>query len=1566
MTERARAFAARGWRVLALWLGFCCMPRAALALQQSARVLPEGLIVLSWPAGTSRVVDATSAIRLESGEVLLVPAEPGDSVRVRGEHGELPVLGLATGQLELPDVITWDPSLGGELRLPGWTTSHFVAARLPGAGWLTVEVAARAETPLAWLDWDRAVATALRGGAAPGLPEGSAAERSWRGLSALLAALPATERRAAADLLQLFWLEQALRVRPLVGPYFTRDTRYEFSAPREFHAGERFELSAPEIDVLRWQLVAFGDARVVLREGDAVSRELSWNAPQGLAPGVPPIASRPRSIRVVPPAQSGRVSLEVLQGKITLEQSAYVQREEFHELLAEPVRRRLRLLRRAQRAAPAWVRAVAGARATRSGQVASLVELADGAPAGDLRAWLLLEAAQTEPQSRSAVALADRALSAAGTPTLEILALQHRRDVEPPASAGVLPPAPLGSVAKLELKGRAASEEQLWLLALHGRDALAPGMRPAWGGELERWLGLRREDREVWTTVSAFWRSIPLRSVLPSPGALTSAEYVPLEPGVDCPLPGAAPDSMPAVERFDRWLFPAPGTTLLSADVRPQHFVPLLFKPLAPEPVPETSISLDATSVPLHSAAGLSSEVAIGAGVHALQVPADALPLAVRLSEGVMAPCEWLRRVRTWTELSDGASADFELPGAGAMSVVRISLAPAGLPASVPAQELEVSLGRRQLSVWGRGARTGASEIRVEPADALLSLRGRGAAARARVELRRAPDVAEAAPAPSAAAPAQHSAPPPGDFESSLVRLRELGHSLRAARGEAAISELHGQRARLLDALGFKELALRDAAPEPPGEREDTWLPAEARTVVPVSLSSKIGPLSLPQPVAELTRRRERLRVSGCASFNAETEPPRELGADAESLLLGYCAEQNGLPLLAARAYEAIGRAQPNGAALARAAALLADQSLDTGEPSFALRSRLLASRAAALGEDASGLLARLGPAFEWVVPNAYERAAGFATVTLTAPPNPTPGTRVRRALVDAPELALLIEGDSAVQIGVKLQRAEALQLELGCEDPSDLACRPELRRDGERFDCPRDRASPGSCAMPLLPGDHQVELRLPGQRALGWVKATLGGKLVPIRLSSRWIEVESEEPAQITVRGPTIVILESRGTGGAGEKIAWESCGEDEPIRNFELPSGVDPGALRIGETAALGAPLRVELPIETEGPCTMRFGPCVGRALFRLSVARAQGLPKPRVVSWVEPEAPPPPPAPPQFAEALVAREPELPPRGPEGVPALVLGRSRLVASSRSLDEEGPRGLQTPSSSFLEASALLAREIWPARFWGFGQAGMRFRSGPPSVLGRIFLDMPASAGVPGVQFNSEGYWQTVQGFEAFSWRSTGTLSWLFELTRNLNLTPKASYTLDREPLRPGDLSVTDADVYSPYREKHWHYLNLELNASWRPLVDGLGKAQLEARPRPDFSGIDRTGLSGAWLFLPLSGINTLVELDAGTSYRPLGPDRSRSFMRQSAGLGVSWWRWFTNSERIRVFGRVDGTFDAPAGPLGASVYAVELGVEVSASGDRGLSDLSPSSLPFLDFQERGRALPGNSGERP
>jgi hypothetical protein len=1524
-------------------------------------VPPEGAIIIAWAGdpSVSRLVDAVHPIALDDGEVLLIPIAPGDRVRVVAESGPRPVLGLATGQDDLPDVITWDLAASNELRLPAWSSARFVAARASEPALLSVEIESRSESALAWHEWDEQVAAWLRGRAsAPALPVGSAAARVARGLEAVRESLTAGERMAAADLLQLAWLEQGARLRPLVGPYFTREPRLEFAEPRSLLAGERYELSAPDIDVLRWQLQAWGNTRVIVREGGGISRDLSFSA----RPGAPLRASRARSIRVVPPARGGLVSLEVLEGKITFEQRGWIQRADFAEQLRDPLRSRARLLQRAESSSLDWVRAVAAGRAIRSGDARGLLAYVADVPPGDLRAWLLLEAARAERQGTAAVALAERAALEARSALLQVQALQHRRDVLPaPAARGdqvpALPPLPAGFPPQ-----GTPSEEALWLLALHGNETVAPSSRPSWGAQLERWAALRAEDREVWTSVAGFWRSIPLRSVLPGPGASTSAEYVPLEPGVDCPAPGAPEGSVPA-EKFDRWLFPAPGDIALTAQLPPHHFAPLLFKPLSLEPIAEGSVRLDELSVPVHAAAGLSSAVAVGAGSHVLHVPVGTPPLAVRLSEGLQAPCEQLRRVRTWTELSAGARADFELPGKGALSVARISVAPAALSpvgagvmtangaAATPSegqQELEVRIGGRRLSVWARAARSGASEIRIDPEDGWLALEGRGAAGRARVELRRA---ADAPPPPVASAPPPSAAP--ADLESALELLRQLGRSLRAARGDDAVADLRVRRARLLDALGFKELALRDAEPAPAAEREWSWLPGEERSVLPLNLNAKIGPLALPEAVASLVERRQRLRLGGCGSFAAETEPPRGLGADAESLLLGYCAEQNGLLPFAARAYEALGRAQPNGAALARAASLIADQALDTAAPALAMRARILAANAAALGEDTSGLLARLAPALEWVVPKAYERAAGFSTVTLKAPPIPTLGARVRRALVDAPLDGSLMEGDRAIQIGVRIQEQQQLELELGCEDPADLGCTPELRRDGERFDCAPRPGDRSTCVVPLPPGPHQVDLRLPSERALGWVKATVAGRVLPLRLSSRWIDVESEEPAQLTVRGPTVVVLEARGTGQANQSIVFESCG-DAPIRSFPLPGGVDSGALRLSESSTLGLPLRVELPVESEGPCTLRLGPTLGRALFRLSVARAQGLPRARSSSIALSEPPPPPATPPPLAEALVAREPDVLPLEQEPLPLTLFGRSRGVASTRSLDEEGSR--QIPSLSYIELSASAARELIPARFWSTLQAGTRFRAGPPSWLSRLSFDLPPTGSAPGMHVEGAAYGQTQASEHSISWRTTGTLSAVAPLGPYLSVMPRASYTLDYEPGRPEDLSVTDSDVYSPYRESRPRYLDLALVTSWRPLVDGLGKLTLSARALPDFEGLDRTGAEASWIFLPFGSLNALVDLGLESSLRPEGPGRSLAFVRQSASLGASYWSWISDGERLRVYARVGGSFDAPSGALGP-VYTGELGVEFLVSATRGLRDLSPATLPFLDFQERGRS---------
>jgi hypothetical protein len=60
-----------------------------------------------------------------------------------------------------------------------------------------------------------------------------------------------------------------------------------------------------------------------------------------------------------------------------------------------------------------------------------------------------------------------------------------------------------------------------------------------------------------------------------------------------------------------------------------------------------------------------------------------------------------------------------------------------------------------------------------------------------------------------------------------------------------------------------------------------------------------------------------------------------------------------------------------------------------------------------------------------------------------------------------------------------------------------------------------------------------------------------------------------------------------------------------------------------------------------------------------------------------------------------------------------------------------------------------------------------------------------------------------------------------------------------------------------------------------------------------------------------------------------------------------------------MRIFGRIDAGFDAGSAAGGEPLLAAGVGVEFSASGDRGLRDLSPSRLPFIDLQERGRSGP-------
>ena len=89
------------------WLCACCIallslwPRGAGALQQTSRVLPEGALIVPWAGdpAVSRLVDATRPVELGSGEVLLIPIDPGDRVRVVAERDHWTVLTAPGGQV---------------------------------------------------------------------------------------------------------------------------------------------------------------------------------------------------------------------------------------------------------------------------------------------------------------------------------------------------------------------------------------------------------------------------------------------------------------------------------------------------------------------------------------------------------------------------------------------------------------------------------------------------------------------------------------------------------------------------------------------------------------------------------------------------------------------------------------------------------------------------------------------------------------------------------------------------------------------------------------------------------------------------------------------------------------------------------------------------------------------------------------------------------------------------------------------------------------------------------------------------------------------------------------------------------------------------------------------------------------------------------------------------------------------------------------------------------------------------------------------------------------------------
>jgi hypothetical protein len=342
--------------------------RPARASDALAWVSPAHAAVIAWTQSgvreSLREVDPAAHVRLERGELLLIPVDAGDRAEIVGGS---PAVGLGSGVGATPDAVTWLPAAPAspahrdrrEVHIPLWSNARFLvigASPAPAAMPVRVRLAAGRSDPLsfhrfdervaAWLMDDEPLATA---------PSELAPLARW--LVAARAALAEAPREASSAWLLARWLEESMRTRPLVLPYFvespvsvqsaerTRSGAAIGSAPatrREAHgapdpacpehpatacwradAGQGLTIGAPDGDVVRLVLRAraLGRTTVALWEGERLARVSSWDVPARASDARR--WTEPQTVRLVLPVERRGARLRVLEGSVAVSAVAY-------------------------------------------------------------------------------------------------------------------------------------------------------------------------------------------------------------------------------------------------------------------------------------------------------------------------------------------------------------------------------------------------------------------------------------------------------------------------------------------------------------------------------------------------------------------------------------------------------------------------------------------------------------------------------------------------------------------------------------------------------------------------------------------------------------------------------------------------------------------------------------------------------------------------------------------------------------------------------------------------------------------------------------------------------------------------------------------------------------------------------------------------------------------------------------------------------------------------------------------------------------------------------------------
>ncbi|MGK3985131.1 hypothetical protein WME99_18930 [Sorangium sp. So ce136] len=656
--------------------------------------------------------------------------------------------------------------------------------------------------------------------------------------------------------------------------------------------------------------------------------------------------------------------------------------------------------------------------------------------------------------------------------------------------------------------------------------------------------------------------------------------------------------------------------------------------------------------------------------------------------------------------------------------------------------------------------------------------------------------------------------------------------------------------------------------------------------------------------------------------------------------------------------------------------------------------------------------LARLAPVTGWNVPPRADATAGSATLEIRARADRDLPlrVRVRRALVDAPEAALLITDGARAEFRLDRAAPGALVLDGTCRalDREETPCAFSVALDGAPVACSAAAAPmTDRCVVQVPRGSHRVEVRPPAdQSVLGWIRATAAGAAQPFsgRVLSTWHDIDPARPLELAFAGPTVVRIRahaayecaaspraraalvngddptchpevasatpagvlrfsvspldgapgaaSPGAGAASSGAGAASPGAPGAVEEgtIALDATEDRAARRLGVTREpffwLGGEVEARVAVLPEGPHVLRVASPGGRALLRVELAVASGAPRPRV-----PPPAPPPPAPVSPADELLRPAPPVG-EDPDVGPLSIGAYARLVDSE--LTEED---LRLPLR-FLELGVDVHRELIERRAWisaaGFG----RLRDGPESFGAEARFDLSSSGWVPGAALSGRVVFQPGAGDAAVGGRASASAFWSIPLGGELTLSPWASFTLLAVDESLRGVSGADKDIFTPYADEHRTQASLGARLRHRPFVDALVTAGTSLRLSPVPSTLDRIDATLDLDLIPGRGLWPWIQLGWLASYRPVNETRDEAFLRDAFTAGLTFWSWLSRGHRVSLGAEGTFLFDIPSPAETSPRLSALLFARYDFTAGRGLRDFPPQATPFRDRQEEGSGV--------